>query len=292
MLWFWLAIASSIFGAVDLIISKKALRRVSAAVLAFSLFALTIPILIFLSLWEGIPTLNWLFLIGTLTSSLVFVFSKTITNEVLKQNLISKILPLTAFAGFFTYIFGLVFLSESIKFIPLLGLVLVLLGAYILNADQAREDLLKPLKLLFLEKKSLIYLFAIMLGGLTVILDKWALSNTLPSSPTFTLLTEQIFMSILLGAYMLKKENKTYVLGIKNNFKILLLNSVTNLFTGFFIFYAYSFGGPAALVVGIKRFQIFLILLMSYIFFKDKPTKHVWIATAIMIAGVLMIRIG
>jgi drug/metabolite transporter (DMT)-like permease len=291
-MWFWLALGSAVIGAIDLVISKKALRKVSAAVLAFSIFALTIPILIVMSFFEGTPSSNWFFLIGTLVSSLVFVFSKTITNEVLKQNIISKVLPLTAFAGFFTYIFGLIFLSESIKQIPLFGLILVLLGAYILNVDQAREDLLKPFKLLFLKKESLIYLFAIMLGGLTVILDKWALSNTFPSSPTFTLLIEQIFMSILLGAYMLRKENKTYALEIKNNFKILSLNSATNLLTGFLIFYAYSFGGPVALVVGVKRLQIFLILLMSYIFFKDKPTKHVWVATVIMILGVLMIKLG
>jgi uncharacterized membrane protein len=291
-MWFWLAVASSVFGAIDLIISKKVLRRVSAAVLAWSLFALTVPILIIFAIWQGIPGLNWFFLIGTLGSALVFVFSKTITNEVLKQNFISKILPLTAFSGFFTYIFGLLFLSESIRFVPLFGLLSILVGAYILNADQAKEDLWMPIKFLFFKRESLVYLFGIMLGSLTVILDKWSLSNTTPSNPTFTLLIEQIFMSVLLGIYMLKKEGKTYTLEIKNNFLLLFLNSITNLITGYCLFYAYSLGGPVALVVGVKRFQIFLILLMSYIFFKDKPTKHVWIATAIMILGVLLIKLG
>jgi drug/metabolite transporter (DMT)-like permease len=291
-MWFWLALGSAVIGAIDVIISKKALHKVSAAVLAFCLFALTIPILIYISWREGIPALNSLFFIGAFGSSITFVIAKTITNQVLKQNLISKILPLTAFAGFFTYIFGLLFLSETIRTIPLIGLLSVVVGAYILNADQAKEDLLKPLKLLFLEKESLIYLFAIMLGSLVVILDKWALSNTIPNSPTFTLLIEQIIMSILLGIYMIKREENTYLREIKNNFGILFLNSVTNLVVGFFIFYAYSLGGSVALVVGVKRLQIFLILLMGYLFFKDKSTKHVWIATAIMILGVLMIKLG
>jgi drug/metabolite transporter (DMT)-like permease len=291
-MWFWLSLGSAVIGAIDVIISKKALQKVSAAVLAFCLFALTIPILIYLSWREGTPALNSLFFIGVFGSSLTFVIAKTITNQVLKQNLISKILPLTAFAGFFTYIFGLLFLSETIRTIPLIGLLFIVIGAYILNADQAKEDLLKPLKLLFLEKESLIYLFAIMLGSLVVILDKWALNNTLPSSPTFTLLIEQIIMSTLLGMYMIKREGSTYLGEIKNNFGILSLNSIINLVTGFLIFYAYSLGGPVALVVGVKRLQIFLILLMGYLFFKDKPTKHVWIATAIMILGVLMIKLG
>lgn len=291
-MWFWLSFGAAIIGAVDVIISKKALCKVSATVLAFCLFALTIPILIYTSWLEGIPVLNSFFFIGVFGSSLIFVFSKTITNQVLKQNLISKILPLTAFTGFFTYIFGLLFLSETIRTIPLIGLLSIVVGAYILNADQAKEDLLKPLKLLFLKKESLIYLFALMLGSLVVILDKWALINTVPNSPSFTLLIEQIIMSILLGVYMIKRERNTYLEEIKGNFGILALNSLTNLAIGFSLFYAYSLGGPVALVVGVKRLQIFLVLLMGYLFFKDKPTRHVWIATAIMVLGVLLIRLG
>jgi uncharacterized membrane protein len=223
---------------------------------------------------------------------LVFVFSKTITNETLKQNLISKILPLTAFSGIFTYIFGLILLTESIRTIPLIGLLAIVICAYILNADQAKEDLLKPFKLIFLKRESLIYLVAIMLGSLTSVLDKWALGNTSPNSPTFTLLIEQLIMSVMLGVYMVKKEGKTWAMEMKKNFGVLFLNSTTNLLVGFSLFYAYSFGGPVALIVSVKRIQIFLVLLMGYLFFKDKPTKHVWIATAIMILGVLMIRLG
>ena len=50
--------------------------------------------------------------------------------------------------------------------------------------------------------------------------------------------------------------------------------------------------GPVALVIGVKRLQIFFMLLMGYLFFKDKTTKHIWVATFIMVLGVLMIRLG
>lgn len=95
-MWFWLAVGSAVLGAVDVILSKKILRGVSPAVLAWFLFASTIPILIILALLEGIPILNFYFFIATISSSLIFVFSKTIANNVLKQNLISKIMPLSS----------------------------------------------------------------------------------------------------------------------------------------------------------------------------------------------------
>jgi len=291
-MWFWLALISAILGAADVILSKKILRGVSPAVLTWFLFVFTIPVLIVLVLLEGIPILSLYFFIATISSSLIFIFSKTIANSVLKQNLISKIMPLSSFGGLFTYIFGLIFLSESIRPVPLLGLFSIVFGAYILNADQAKEDFFKPFKLVFLKKESLFFLLAVMMSSLTAILDKSALASTIPNSPIFTMLMEQTVMSVFLGTYMLQKEGKTWQKEIKSNFWLLALNGIVFLTQGLFVFYAYDFGGPVALIVGVRRLQLFLMLLMGYLFFKDKPTKHIWIATAIMILGVLMIKLG
>lgn len=291
-MWFWLTLISTFLGAVEVILSKKILYKVSPTVLTWFLFASTVPVLIILAYFEGIPILSLYFFAATIASSLIFIFSKMITNNALKQNLISKIMPLSSFSGFFTYIFGLIFLSESIRPIPLVGLFSIILGAYILNADQAREDFLKPFKLVFLKKESLIFILAVMMASFTVILDKSAIAGTVPHSPIFTLLIEQAIMSIFLGLYMLRKENKTWSGEIKNNFWMLTVNGIIFLAQGLLVFYAYNLGGPGALVVGVRRLQLFLILLMGYLFFKDKPTKHVWVATAIMILGVLMIKLG
>lgn len=151
-MWFYLALASAILGAVDVILNKQCLHKVSAAILTWSLFALTIPILTLLSLKEGVPNLNPTFFIGAIGSSLTYVFAKTITNETLKQNLISKVFPLTAFSGIFTYIFGLTILSESIRLVPVLGLLSVILGSYILSRSSQRRHL-KAFQIIVYEKR-------------------------------------------------------------------------------------------------------------------------------------------
>src|SRR3989338_5841292 len=290
-MWFWLALASAVLGALDVILSKRILHKVSSSVLAWSTFTLSIPPLFILSLKDGIPTFNLIFYVGVFGSSLAFVFAKTIGNLSLKQNLVSKIMPLSAFSGIFTYIFGLIILSETIRLIPLLGVLSVIFGSYILNADQAKEDFLKPFKIVFATKTSVFFLIAVMLGSLTAVLDKLALNNTMPQNPAFTILIEQIIMSVMLTPYLLRNKSKTWVKEVKNNFLRLFLISIIFLITGLLVFYAYT-DGPVALIIGVKRLQIFFILLMGYLFFKDKPTKHVWVATAIMILGVLMIRLG
>lgn len=291
-MWFWLAFGSAVLGAVDIILNKYCLNKVSAAVLSWSLFALSLPPLAYLALKDGIPNLNQVFIGGVIGSALTYVFAKTLSSHTIKHNLVSKILPLTAFSGIFTYIFGLILLFESIRLIPVLGLISVILGSYILNADQAKEDFLKPLKILFTTKTSIIFLVAVLLGSLTAVFDKLALVNTSPVSPSFTFFVEQSIMSVMLTFYLFHREKTTWTSQIKNNFGILFLNSIVFLIVGFLVFYAYKESGPVALVLGIKRLQIFFVLLMGYLFLKDKPTKHSWIATAVMILGVIMIRLG
>lgn len=291
-MWFWLSLLSALLGAVDIFLNKKSLNKVSAGVLSWALFTLPIPFLLIISFKEGIPSVNSVFWLAAIVSSLTFVFSKTIINEAFKQNLMSKILPLTAFSGVFTYFFGLVFLSESLRLLPVLGLLSILFGSYILNVDQAHEDILKPFKLLFLTKSSVIFLIALMVGALTAVADKTGLNNTNPQSPIFILLVTQIMMSVLATIYILSKERKTWVLQVKQNFWLLSLNSLVFMVVSFLVFAAYGTDGPVALVLGVKRLQIFFVLILGYLFLKDKPTKHSWIATAIMMLGVLMIKLG
>lgn len=290
-MWFWLALGSAILGAVDIILNKKLVHKVSPALLSWALFTLTLPIMIPFAAISGIPTVNLFFLVGILGSSLTFVFAKTLFNGALKNNIVSQILPLTAFGGLFSYIFGLILLSESLRLIPVLGLIAIVAGAYILNADQAREDIFRPFKLLFNTKGALLLLISIMLGSLAVILDKMGVINTFPKNPIFVIICEQVIQSAFMTAYLIKKEGKTWIPPLKQNFIFLSVNSLIYLAISFLIFFAYI-DGPAALVIGIKRMQIFFALIMGIIFLRDKPTKHAWIATIIMILGVLMIKLG
>ena len=290
-MWFILAFGSAVLGAIDVILNKKCLNKVSAAVLTWSLFTLSLPPIAIVALRGGLPTVNQMFFFGVIGSSLTFVFSKTITNSTLKNNLVSKVYPLTAFNGLFIYLFGLIFLSESIRLIPLIGLLSVIFGSYILNADKAKEGLLKPFKILFTNKASLLFMFAILLNSITTIFDKTGINNTQPINPAFTLLMENVIMVVMLTVYLITKEKITWIKEFKTNFGILFINSLIYSVVSLLVFMAFT-DGPVALVMAVKRLQIFFILILGYLFFKDKPTKYAWIASFIMAFGVFLIKVG
>src|SRR5436309_1499135 len=106
-MWFWLALVSAVLGAVDLTLSKKALKNVSPVALFWALNCFPLPFLFILVLKNGIPALNPIFWVAVIGSSITWAIGKSMFNTGLKNNFISKIIPLTSFSVIFTYIFGL-----------------------------------------------------------------------------------------------------------------------------------------------------------------------------------------
>jgi len=289
-MWFWYALISALLSSVSVIFNKKALNKINASLVSWSLFAISIPILVYPAFKNGIPKLNLMFWLATVGSVVFFGYAKTLALKSLKGGLMSEIIPLAFFAVFFQYIFGLIFLGEIIKPISILGLILVVFGGYFLKVEEAREDLLRPFKLLITERNASLYLFATILMVFSSVLDKTSLLNMKPANQSFYLLLGNIMLTIIIGSYLFKK-NKKWTKELKDNFWILLVGGVA--YTLLSLSYLYGITtGSLALVSGVKKLEVFFALLFSWILFNDKPKKNVWIGCLIMLIGVIFIKIG
>jgi uncharacterized membrane protein len=126
-------------------------------------------------------------------------------------------------------------------------------------------------------------------GGAVGAFDKLAVVNTFPINPAFTLLAENIIITLVLTPILIiKKPGWTMV--VRQKFGNLLIAGIVYKLAILAVFYGLS-TGPAALVMGVKKLQIFFTLILSWAMFGDKPSKHSWAATGIMILGVVLIRL-
>jgi len=290
-MWFWYAIGSALISAVSIILNKKALKNINASLVSWSLFAFSIPFLAYSALKDGWPKLNVTFLIATLLSVVSFAFAKTLSLRSLKNSkLMSEIIPLAFFSVFISYILGLIFLKEQIRLIPFFGLILIIIGGYYLKIKEAKEDALKPFKIIFTNKDSLYYLLAMLIMPATSLFDKVGLLNIKPVNQTFLLFWENILTTVLMAAYMTHRD-KTWVKDLKINFKVLLINGIV--FTLLSLLYLYAITtGALALVSGVKKLEIFFVLIFGWFLFNDKPKKEVWIGSFIMLLGVFLIKLA
>ena len=289
-MWFWYAFSSALVSAVSVILNKKALNNISASLVSWALFSFSIPLLIYPALKDGLPKLNTVFWLATLASVFSFAYLKTLALKSLKGSLVSEVVPLAFFGIVLQYLLALVSLSETIKIFPLIGLVLIIVGGYFLKVEEARENFFKPFKTLLTNKGSRAYLFAVTMMPLTSIFDKFALKNIRPVNQSFLLLLENIMMTVLISFYIIGRDKK-WVASLKNNFWNLSLNGIV--YTVLALLYLYGITeGPVALVSGIKKLEVFFVLVFAWFVFGDKPRKSVWLGSLIMLAGVILIKAG
>jgi len=289
-MWFWYAIGSAFVSAISIILNKKALKNINASLVSWSLFAFSIPILAYPALKDGWPKLNAIFWIAITASVVSFAYAKTLTLKSLKGSLMSEIVPLAFFMVLFNYLFGLIFLSESLRLIPIIGLIFIIAGGYFLKVEEAKEDILKPFKLLLTNKGSRAYLLAMIIMPLTSIFDKYGLKNIQPVNQSFLLLLENFITTVLIGFYMTKNDHN-WVKNLKVNFKTLFINGLV--YAGVALLFLYGITtGAVALVSGVKKLEVFFVLIFGWLLFGDKLKRGVWIGSLIMLVGVTLIKLG
>jgi len=289
-MWFWFAILSAVCSAISVTLNKVALKNTNASLVSWALFAFSIPFLIYPSFKDGWPEVTIIFWIVITASVILFAYAKTITLRSLKGSLMSEIVPLAFFSVFFQYVLGLIFFKETLRLLPIIGLILTVIGGYALKVEEAKEDFFKPFKILFSNKNSLMYLLAMIIMPLTSALDKIGLLNMKTPNQSFLLLMENIMTTILIGIYMTKKDSK-WLLDLKINFWPLFVSGIIYAILSLSWLYGIT-TGALALVSGVKKLEVFFVLILGWILFKDKPKRSVWIGSLVMLLGVLLIKLG
>lgn len=290
-MWFYFALATSFISAVSIILAKRILKGVSPSVLTWCTLVLATPIIAIFAIKEGVPNLSILFFIGVVGSVLFYTVSKVVQFRAMKLADLSAIYPLVSLGPIFTLLVAfLPPLNEKLGFIAIIGILITLFGTYVLNVSNAKEGLLKPIKLLFENKASALMIFSVIADSVVIVFDKLAINNTLPKNTTFVLLIENILVIVgLLPILFLR--NRNFTREIFDNKKLFIVLGILNAFSTILAFSAVG-GGTVGIVSTILKAQLLFVLLFSFIFFKDKPKLETVIGSVIMIVGVVLIRIG
>jgi len=290
-MWFYIALLTSLIGAVEVIVTKKLVKGVDASVLTWATLVLATPIIFLFALKDGIPQLNNLFFVGVVGSVLFYTASQVIGYRAMRMADLSAIYPLASLGSIFTLFVSLLPpLSEKPSLLAIIGVFITLVGAYILNVTKVMEGLMVPIKSLLKDKASFLMIISVLLGSVVIVFDKFAINNTLPQNTTFTLLIEN-FMVILGMLPILYIKNKNFYHQITSNSKLFLFLGSLNALATILAFSAVG-GGNVGLIATILKTQILFVLLFSYLTFKDRPKLETLIGSVIMILGVVLIKIG
>jgi len=122
----------------------------------------------------------WLVIVTIIDIIIMVIFMKAV-----KISDLSLVIPILAFTPLFILIISPFWIHELPNIYGIIGIVLVVIGAYILNIKEKNKGWLFPLKALLINKGLRLMFFASFLMAITTIIDRVAIEN---SSPIFYLI--------------------------------------------------------------------------------------------------------
>jgi drug/metabolite transporter (DMT)-like permease len=290
-MWVFYSLFFAIWSSFQILITKKLTQKnlSSVVVMYASLVFNILAIFLLLFFVGGIPSVTTNFYLYMGISGFLDTIGFASFYYAISRSSISHISPIGAFGPVFTTLIAVFVLHEIPGPIKFLGILLVVIGAYLLNIASVKEGIMEPFKKLFSNKSVLLYLLSTFLWGITPIFQKKAIFETSPQIPLFASLMGFVFGFIFLTPLALKKTLQS--MGkIKANLKLFIVGGIGTAFSQAAAFAAFAlvFVGYATSVF---RLSSLFTIFLGAILLKEKNIKEKLLGASVMVLGALLIAL-
>lgn len=202
MFWALLSGIGACSDAAYYIVNKKFLRSVQPDLLAAAGFLCTGIFLLAISLARGIPALGQDFFLAVGLDCAINVIGTTLAFRALKSTDISLAVPMLSFTPLFLVLTAFVMLGEIPSLAGMAGIVIIVLGSYILNTAAEHTSLLDPFRAMVSHPGILAMFIVSFLYAIAIGFDKMVVLNSdivFGSAVVFSILG-----LVFLGIFILK----------------------------------------------------------------------------------------
>lgn len=284
----WFAIGFALTSSVSAVVFKQIMREADEYLALFAAGVMALPVLMAIILiFYQIPKVDGTFLGATGVAVVIDVVAAVMAYRAIKISEISLVSPVSAFNPVFTVVISWLALSERVSGRGLVGILLVVTGAYLLNIAKAKKGWAAPFKALAKHRGVRLSLAAYFLWAITPIFQKTAIVHTLPQVPPFASMMGMAGCLIFYGG-LTRKYSKKPLMVVKNNLKLFLLAGVLGGVGQTVAFVTFSLTSLGMATAVFKSGMIFTVM-WGWIFFKEKNIKDKLLGSAVMLAGVVLL---
>lgn len=283
MNWIFLAFGVALFDSLKNVLAKSTLKNVDEVIVAWSNSFFSAILLLPVLFW-GLPEIKPMFFVGLFVSGTLNVIALIFFMKSIRFGDLSNTVPLTTISPLLLLITSPIIVGEFPSFQGILGMIAIVIGAYILNFQKGQNDLFLPFKLIFYEKGPRYMLFVVLIWSVTANFDKIGVVN---SSPLFYSFSVQLYIGLVLLFIVLpkfRKNNSLFKTNKKAFWGIGILSTLTII--------CHMLAIQLTLVpyvISIKRTNSILSVIFGRIFFKEGNLKERLFAASLMFIGVLLI---
>lgn len=289
-MWLWYSLSFAFLSSFGTFIIKKLTRKIDYLPLLYVFLIFNIPLTFFLVLFlGGIPRVTPLFYLFMGISGFLDTIAFVLALRAISKSDISILAPIAVFSPVFTTIIAAFTIGEVPDMRKLIGILIIVLGAYLLNVSSIKNGIGAPFKSLFESQGVLFFLIANLIWSVTPIFQKKAIFETTPQIPLFASVIGMCFGFVFLTPFALKKV-LGFVKEIKQNIKWFAVNGVMTSVSQALAYAAFSltFLGYATSVF---RISIIFTIILGAIFFKETRIKERMFGAIVMLLGAILIAV-
>ena len=297
------------------ILNKFLLRDMRPAQVAWAINAASLPLLAVgtllltqckimnqpgsavVSCTTNLPHVDAIFLLALLGSALLNWMATLLSTVALAKADASLVSPLLTFNPAFTLLVAWPTLGEVPGLRQTIGVAVVLLGAYLLDVEEARTGALAPLQVLVQRPGTLLALIASALWGMTTVLEKLAIEHvTPPNGPLVALLGTVLLVALLTpGAFW--SSRRTNASASRRTWGELRRHAATFVVAALIAGVAPLFGftaialGLVGYVTALFKLSAVLTILWAQLFLDEGNIRQRLFGAAVMVAGGILIAV-
>ena len=282
--WFVLILASTVFGALALIVKKKGLEHEHSMeyLTIFKVFELLImiPIIPFLNFGYPLMTYIWLYILSIFITTGLYIQDKG-----MRRTEFSQAIPILSMRTIITIIASMIILKEYLTIPQWIGAGIITYSIYKIHA---KKTILKTIKTF--ETEGLVYLLlSCIFLGITMVYEKQLLITTnvlsyLVIMYAFGLLNSFTALTILRNGY------KGVLHGIRKEGKMILLAAVFSTISNI-LFLTGLQTAYVAIAEIIRKFSTVLSMLIGKRYFHEKEYTKRLLWTLVACAGLILIAL-
>lgn len=287
MQWFVFSLLSAFCQSIIAIFGKRGTQKIDPLLMAWSQYIFSLLILFPLCmLTHSMQPVNTTFLTALVISSILYSYTSILFFKAMKESPISLTLPILSFVPIFALITSPIILGEFPSVFGVFGIVITVVGSYILNLSKRVDGAWQPLLSLVKDKGSRMMLIIAFTWSISSNFDRMAIVNANSFIYAFA---SACMTSILLTCVILIKR-----VSFQPVFKKIHILVPIGIFTGLSML-SYSLAYSLTMVphvTAVKRTSALFGILWGKLLFKEDNIKERFFGAAIMVIGVVIIVLG
>lgn len=289
-MWALFALGAATLTSFNPILYKRILRDANTIIVVWGVTLLALPLLglFALALTPQFPRLDWLFALGVIGSAGLNACAHLASTKALKLADVSLVTPLLIFSPVFTVLISAIFLGETPSPRGMLGIGLVLLGAYWLNR-QGSAGWLNPFDAFTLKPATALVLLAGLLWAITPLFEKTAIQHTQPTSPRFVAFVATALLTLILTPAVLLRGKPAIGKLALHQREMLLAGLIAG--TAPVLGYTAYALGLVGYVTTLFKLSTLMTLLWSFLFLREQGLRQRLPASGVMVVGAILIAL-